>query len=222
MGKNYRILKEIFLHKIGFILFFAFVCAIALAAEKYFTSDFMVQSGDFRVTAIVKIDDPESQNHPYEELDYSRLFATNSNIKRILVENEKTGKYDFTQIYGNWEGLNETQKYTWLRGHFRTSSARNGILEFDIAMKENEPKDVVYLMDKADALMDDFIKQSEKTLQSVRPGAKIEVASKVIITPDRVNLPKNKLIGKYAIIGFILGAGLAMLILLVRRIGRRK
>ena len=222
MDKNYQILKDIFLHKIGFILLVAIICAMALSVEKYFTSNFVVQSGDFRVNAIVKIDDPESLKHPYVELDYSRLFATNNNFKNFLEENESTGKYDFSQIYGNWKNLNETKKYSWLRGHFKTYSSRNGILEFDIELKENEPKNVGYLKDKADALMDDFIKQSEKTLQAVRPGAKLEVTDKVIVTPDRVYLSKSKIIGKYAIIGFILGGCLAILILFVKTIGKRK
>lgn len=219
MNSHYEKLKEVFYKKIRIIILFSFLCACALVAEKYYTSDFMVQSGGFCITAIANINDPERMQNPYIELEYGKLIRTNSNFADFLSTTEKTNKYDFNKVYGNWKNLQGEKKYEWMRKHINVYNAHNGVVEFSIEIKENEPKDITYLKENADEIMDDFVKQSEQTINAVRPGTKIEIKRKTMTIPENIYLSKKSIMIKYGIIGFILGGCLATLVIFIKTLG---
>ncbi len=222
MTKHYEILKEAFKKKIAFVFILAIICAGGLMVEKYYNSDFMVESGAFVVTAITKIDDPSVKEHPYVEFDYRALAHTNGNFDDFITANATSGKYQFNKVYGNWKALKGEKKYTWLRQHFQIKDCHNGAMEFSFRVNENEAKDTEYLKENGTDILDEFIYQTEKTLQLVRPNAKIEIMHRSMVTPEYIKLSKTSVIIKYGIIGFILGACLAMLIIFIMTLGRKR
>lgn len=219
MNNRYEFLKKVFLRKIATIILVAFIGAGALILEKSLTSDFMVQTGDFAITALVKIDDPDSKN-PYIEPDYKKILESNGNYSDFLsyYDNE----YDFNKIYGDWKTLKGIKKYEWMKKHFTIVDAHNGIVEFVVQIKENEPKDVDYLSKNADNLMNDFVGQSEKTVQMVHPQAQLKIVDKAMILPENVSLSKETVITKYGIIGFILGGCFATMVFFIKALGKQR
>lgn len=222
MTKRYEILKEAVIKKISFILLLAIICAGGLAAEKYYTSDFMVESGGFVVTVITKIDDPLARENPYVEFDYDKWTNTNMNFDDFIAANETTGRYEFYKVYGDWNTLKGDKKYDWLREHFQVYNFHNGVMEFSFKVKENEAKDLEYLKEYGSDILDAFIFQTERTLQMVRPGIKMEIIHRTLVIPEYIELSKKTVIIKYTVIGFILGACLAMLIIFIMALGRKR
>ena len=220
MNNQYEFLKSIFLHKVSIIILVAFIGAGALILEKFFTSDFMVQTGDFVITALVQIEDPDSKN-PYIEPDYKKIIESNENYSDFLTSYDTDEKYDFNEIYGDWKTLKGIKKYEWMRKHFTIVDAHNGIVEFVIQIKENEPKNIEYLNNNADNLMIDFVGQSEKTVQMIHPEAQLKIVDKAMILPENVSLSKGKVITKYGIIGFILGGCLSTAVFFIKALGRQ-
>lgn len=219
MNNRYEFLKKVFLRKIATIILVAFIGAGALILEKSLTSDFMVQTGDFAITALVKIDDPDSKN-PYIEPDYKKILESNGNYSDFLSSYDN--EYDFNKIYGNWKTLKGIKKYEWMKKHFTIVDAHNGIVEFVVQIKENEPKDVDYLSKNADNLMNDFVGQSEKTVQMVHPQAQLKIVDKAMILPENVSLSKETVITKYGIIGFILGGCFATMVFFIKALGKQR
>lgn len=219
MNNCYELFRRVFLRKIGIIILTAFIGSGALILEKSLTSDFMVQTGDFAITALVKIDDPDNKNL-YIEPDYKKILESNENYYDFLSSYDN--KYNFNKVYGDWKTLKGIKKYEWMKKHFTIADAHNGIVEFVVQIKENEPKDVDYLSNNADNLMTDFIGQSEKTVKMVHPQAQFRIVDKAMILPENVPLSKRKVITKYGIIGFILGGCLATAVLFIKALGKQR
>lgn len=219
MNNRYEFFKRVFLRKICIIILVAFIGAGALILEKSLMSDFMVQTGDFVITALVKIDDPDSKNS-YIEPDYKKILESNENYSDFLSSYDN--KYDFNKVYGDWKTLKGIKKYEWMRKHFTIADAHNGIVEFVVQIKENEPKDVDYLSKNADNLVTDFVGQSEKTVKMVQPQAQLKIVNTAIILPENVSLSKGKVITKYGIIGFILGGCLATAVFFIKALGKQR
>lgn len=107
MNNCYELFRRVFLRKIGIIILTAFIGSGALILEKSLTSDFMVQTGDFAITALVKIDDPDNKNL-YIEPDYKKILESNENYYDFLSSYDN--KYNFNKVYGDWKTLKGIKK----------------------------------------------------------------------------------------------------------------
>ena len=214
-------LKRVFLKRIGIILFVGILCAAALVFEKNSSTDFVTQSGSFLISELTKITDDKNKP-PTSRIDYNRIIHTNSNLQRFLNATEKNKKFDYHRINSNWNTLSGVKKLDWMRGHVRTSYYQGGVLEFNFFIDENEAKDVDYLKKNASAFMKAYVAQSEKTIKSIQPKEKIRIIDETIVLPETKALPKEQILVKYGIIGFILGALVSTMVFFVLTLGKSR
>lgn len=214
-------LKNVFFKRIGIIMLAGIFCAAALVFEKNSSTDFVTQSGSFLISELTKITDDKNKP-PTSRIDYNRIIHTNSNLQRFLNETEKNKKFDYKKITGKWDTLSGVKKLEWLRGHVRTSYSQGGVLEFNFLIDENEPKDVDYLKKNASAFMKAYVAQSERTIKSIQPKEKIRIIDETIVLPETKALPKEQILVKYGIIGFILGALVTTMAFFVLALGKNR
>ena len=222
MFEHLDLLKRVFLKNIGIIFLVGIICSGALVFEKNRTSDFMVESGDFSITCLTLISDTNKNMNPNFEFDYSRLLEMDTNLNGFLERTEKNNKFNYNKIFGNWKTLVGLKKVQWLRSHFKTYYVHGGVLEFAFLVKENEPKDIVYLKENVGRFMQEYIKQSETTIKLVRPDVSIRVVNETVIAPEYKQLPKKEILTKYGIIGFVLGVIVSSLVFFVMTLGKKK
>ena len=96
------------------------------------------------------------------------------------------------------------------------------MLEFNFFIDENEAKDVDYLKKNASAFMKAYVAQSEKTIKSIQPKEKIRIIDETIVLPETKALPKEQILMKYGIIGFILGVLLSTMAFFVLTLGKSR
>lgn len=131
------------------ILLVGVICSGALVFEKNNTSDFMMESGDFAISSLTIISDSDNNMNSNFEFDYRKKVETKDNLNGFLERTEKNKRFDYNRIFGNWKTLAAPNKVQWLRTHFKTYPVHGGVLEFVFVLKENEAKDVTYLIKNA-------------------------------------------------------------------------
>lgn len=220
MNLSLLLTRNQFVRKLCFVFLSGLVCSVALTLEKSQTSDFKIESGNFVTTAFCVVNDSREGLNSNYEINYGNIINSNSNLKRFLRNTANTINYSC--INRNWESLVEDKKLTWLRDHMKTYPSHAGIIEFVFYLNENEPKDIEYLKNNANQLMDSFIATSAATIKSIRSESTIKVIDKTVVLPEYRILEKKQILIKYAIIGFVLGAILSMLVLLIAALGRKK
>lgn len=219
MGINLLKLEQVIIKKFSVILVVGVICALALCTEKYFTSNFSVESGDIDFTRLVQIQDKTYNVQPHVGTEYERILKTNYNI-RSFIDNHPEIK--FSKINKNWDTLDEAQKLDFVRDMFEIYDFKNNNVEFVFKVKRSVPKDTDYLKENGNDITDSYVSESLNLLKKVDDTTAFKEIGRTETMPSVVQLSKGKLIVKYGIIGFILGVILATLVLLIKSIGKKE
>lgn len=209
---NIQVLFNVYLKKIWLILLIGIICAVLLVIEKNINSDFMVESGDVIITKVVQITDSHTENDikPFDaETDYKGLLYTNYNVRKFL---QKTS-YDINKLNGNWEVMNEPDRLNYIRQIIGINKFHNGNYEFVLHIPRSIPKDVPYLKENGNEILDEFLNVSLLTIKECDNNGKMKVIGSDNVYPSVIHLSKKTVLVKYGIVGFILGCFLTILIL---------
>lgn len=193
----------------------------ALIAEKWYTTDFVVMTDDCYTTDIIKFTDPEAVN-VFNEFKYDTLMKTTDNLSSFIKDLDGPSGVNMSRFNANWERMTLKDKIDWLNKNIHIISLQNGVYEIVFDYSASTPKNLSYLKDNNDKVINIFENQSERLVREVKPNANIDSVSRSNVYPQQVELPKEKTLIKYGIIGVVLGMMLALLAIIIKFVGERK
>lgn len=196
-----------------------FLCALLGAGGLYFEKKQVVpaipQTGDMTYIRVVK----------FEQIPTETLMGTSTEIRMNALVNAWLNLSSLTTRMDNhvemqklnpkWTDLAQSQKFKWLTGHFRVNWIGPGMYELIFSMKKNEAKDADYIKANHENLIgeyEDYFKESagmvtnDTSLTTVKNFELIEEAG----IPTAPQVEK-----KYGVIGFVLGALVGVVIVMV-------
>lgn len=196
-----------------------FLCALLGTGGLYFEKSLVVpavpQTGDLTYIRVVKFEQipTETLMGTSTEIRMNDLVNAWSNLSSLTTRMDN--HVEMQKLYPKWTDLVQSQKFKWLTGHFRVNWIGPGMYELIFQMKKNEAKDADYIKANHENLIgeyEDYFKESagivtnDTSLTIVKNFELIEEAD----IPTAPQVEK-----KYGVIGFVLGALVGVVIVMV-------
>ncbi len=214
MDERYRLIINIVTKKIGYILLCGIICAGLLLIEKAFFTDFHVQTGTFMAETVMVVQEDPKGIASKQKINYPALIRGVVNVGAVIKELEEQHRFDFTKMVYNWERLSDLAKIKWVQTH--TMVYPNGnIYTFVFCLNKKELIDLEFLQQNVNLFLNIFIKNSVAYIQKAKPKTAVTLIGTQLLYPKEVDVKKSDTLFKYGIIGFVLGAVLASLVVIV-------
>lgn len=187
------------------ILLAGIIGAGCVSSIKYMFSDVAQRHGDYLFIQTIQVELSDGNIVTKDDFDYKGFLESPSNYYSFIHTAEK-GDFDFSKIDSAWERKNAYERMDFLKQKIHVSYFRNNVFEVSMQFDANVTRDVDYMKEHAELLMNDFVSQSEKSIQDVKPNAKFKVINKESSIPVVEPINRKNLAIKFAVIGFIVGA----------------
>jgi hypothetical protein len=197
------------------VLICAFITSGMLYFEKSKVNPSIQQTGDMIFTRTVKFNKIPTftAGQTTTEINLSKIMKMASSQEymiKILEDNFKTSKLD-----KSLDKMSNLNKLIWVDKHFYVEKVGPGVYELVMKYSRNDPKDAEYIIDNSSALIETYekaFKESSKMLISDTSFDEIKNYDIIenISTNNESNMNK-----KYAIIGFVLGALIGIVMVMV-------
>ncbi len=220
-NEKLKIFINVLKRKWWFVVLLGLLFSAGSAYEKNISDNWTVQSGNVVITKTFSIENADRyfSDQSNQKFNFDAFSNTYSMQKKIIkITNES---YDYSKFNLNWRNLNEMQKYDWLQNHFSINDFGLGAYELVFWLNENDPKEIEYIKKEAKNFLNDYFNILIVELQKLEPDLKIKVIDEIEVYPTEISLDKNSIIKKYALIGFIAGCLLGIVILLVKEMSFR-
>lgn len=197
------------------ILICAIVCAGGLYFEKSQIYTVVPQTGDMTYIRVVRFNTVPvfTADQTSTEIDMTNLMKAWSNLTELDSQIEEN--FDMRKMNTNWNTTSDSQKVKWLGEHFRVQNMGPGLYELIIQFTKQDAKDSQYIKENSIALMDLYENYFSKTSTLVTKDTSLNTVKEIQnINEDKV-VSKENIEKKYAIIGFILGALVGVVIVMV-------
>ena len=196
-----------------------FLCALLGAGGLYFEKKQVVpaipQTGDMTYIRVVK----------FEQIPTETLMGTSTEIRMNALVNAWPNLSSLTTRMDNhvemqklnpkWTDLAQSQKFKWLTGHFRVNWIGPGMYELIFQMKKDEAKDAEYIKTNHEKLMGEYEDYFRESAGMVTNDTSLTTVKNFELI-DEVGMPTTQQIEKkYAVIGFVLGALVGVVIVMV-------
>lgn len=183
------------------ILAVGILAALLLSGVKWMFSDNTVKTGNYTFVRMVSVQNDVENNQFAVD-----AFLNSATNYYYFIENTPEEGFDFTSVDSAWNRKNVNEQMNWLKGKIQISSFRGNAFEVVIHFDPNITNDVEYLNRHGDFLADNFVKQSEKTIQKVAPNVSFSVVSSEKTIPQVIEKNKRVLWSKPALSGSSWGA----------------
>lgn len=197
------------------ILFCAIICAAGLYLEKSVVNPPIVQSGDMTYIRVVKFNTvpvfTAGQNS--NEIAMDDLMKAWPNLSDLIMQLDQS--YEMEKVDKQWKTLSQTKKFDWVNNHFRTDNIGPGMYELILQFPKKDPKDPQYLAKNINRLLDDYESYFQKTSSLVTNDTNLTTVKEFQLNDDQDAPTQTQVEKKYAIIGFILGALVGVVIVTV-------
>lgn len=194
------------------------ICAIIGASGLYFeksqVNTVVPQTGEMTYIRVVRFNTVPvfTANQTSSEIDMTNLMKAWSNLTEL--ESQLESDFDMKKMNVTWDKTAESQKMKWMGEHFRVQNMGPGVYELIIQFTKKDVKDSQYIKDNNAALMDMYEDHFSKTAAMVAADTSLNTIKEVqTINEDQV-VSKATIEKKYAIIGFILGALVGVVIIM--------
>ena len=198
-----KLLIHIIKKRIIFILLAGIVGAILVSGAKFMFSDIAQRHGDYLFIRTIQVESIANTDNK-DNFDYKGFLESPSNYYQFVRAVEK-GDFDFTTIDSAWKRKSSYEQISWLKKKIQVVAFRDNVFEVSIRFDANVTRDVDYMKDHGELLIDDFIAQSEKSIQSIKPNATFKIISKESFLPVVEPINRQIMTIKFAGIGFIIG-----------------
>lgn len=188
------------------ILICAILCAGGLYFEKSQVHTIVPQTGDMTYMRVVKFNTVPvfTVNQTSTEINMTHLMQAWSNLTDLDTQIE--ANFDMNKMNAEWGKTADSQKMKWLGEHFRVQNMGPGLYELIIQFSKKDAKDSQYIKDNSAGLMDMYEAYFSKSAALVTNDTSLKTVKEIQnINEDKV-VSKENIEKKYAIIGFILGA----------------
>lgn len=196
------------------ILICAIVCASGLYFEKSQIHTVVPQTGDMTYIRVVRFNTVPvfTANQTSTEIDVTNLMKAWSNLTELNSQIEEN--FDMNKMNADWNKRSDSQKVKWLGEHFRVQNMGPGLYELIIQFTKQDAKDSQYIKENRIALMNlyenHFLKMSTLVTKDTSLSTVKELQN---INEDKI-VSKENIEKKYAVIGFILGALVGVVIVM--------
>jgi uncharacterized membrane protein len=196
------------------ILICAIVCASGLYFEKSQIHTVVPQTGDMTYIRVVRFNTVPvfTANQTSTEIDVTNLMKAWSNLTELNSQIEEN--FDMNKMNADWNKISDSQKVKWLGEHFRVQNMGPGLYELIIQFTKQDAKDSQYIKENRIALMNlyenHFLKMSTLVTKDTSLSTVKELQN---INEDKI-VSKENIEKKYAVIGFILGALVGVVIVM--------
>jgi hypothetical protein len=197
------------------VLTCALLCAFGLYFEKSRVSTIIPQTGDMTFIRVVRFQTMPifTANQTSTEIDLTTLMKSWSNLNEL--ESQLEHNFDIKKFNATWEKTNDSQKMKWLSNHFRIQKIGPGLYELIIQFSMSDAKDSQYIKENNTNLMNTYMAYVSKTSALVTSDTEIDIIKEVQKVNEGQVVSKNTIEKKYAVIGFILGALVGIVIIMV-------
>lgn len=203
-------LLDIIRKNILVILAVGILAALLLSGVRWMFSDNTVKTGDYTFVRMVRVENDEENNQFVVD-----AFLNSATNYYHFIKNTPEEGFDFASVDSAWKRKNVNEQMNWLKGKIQISSFRGNAFEVVIHFDPNITNDVEYLDRHGDFLADNFVKQSEKTIQEVVPNVSFSVVSSEKTIPLVIEKNQKSAMVKTGIIGFFVGCiGMAAIMFL--------
>lgn len=208
---NFRVL----LKKWYIILICALLCAGGLYIEKNQVTNVIPQSGDMTYIRVVKFESVPifAENQTSKEINLTNLMRAWSNL--VDLETQLVNNFDMTKLNANWGKNSDSQNLKWLGEHFRVQNMGPGLYELIIQFNKKDGKNSQYIKENHALLMDLYESYFTNTTQMVAVNTKVDTLKEIEKVDEENVISKENVAKKYAVIGFILGSLLGVVIVMV-------
>lgn len=197
------------------ILICAVLCAFGLYFEKSKATMVIPQTGDmtyirvvrFRTVPVFTVDQTSS------EINITDLIKTWSNLDEL--NSQLVANFDMEKFNATWDKTADLQKMKWLNDHFRVQKIGPGLYELIIQFTKKDAKDSQYIKDNETKLMNTYMNYVSNTAKLVTSDTKLNVIKEVQKVNEEKVASKSDIEKKYGIMGFVLGALVGVVIIMV-------
>lgn len=196
------------------ILICAIVCASGLYFEKSQIHTVVPQTGDMTYIRVVHFNTVPvfTANQTSTEIDVTNLMKAWSNLTELNSQIE--ANFDMSKMNAEWDKTADSQKMKWLGEHFRVQNMGPGLYELIIQFTKQDAKDSQYIKENSADLMDAYEAYFSKSAALVTNDTSLKTVKEIQnINEDKV-VSKENIEKKYAVIGFILGALVGVVIVM--------
>lgn len=193
-------LLDIIRKNILVILAVGILAALLLSGVRWMFSDNTVKTGNYTFVRMVRVENDEENN----QFAVDAFLNSATNYYHFIKNTPEEG-FDFASVDSAWKRKNVNEQMNWLKGKIQISSFRGNAFEVVIHFDPNITNDVEYLDRHGDFLADNFVKQSEKTIQEVVPNVSFSVVSSEKTIPLVIEKNQKSAMVKTGIIGFFVG-----------------
>lgn len=196
-----------------------FLCALLGAGGLYFEKKQVVpaipQTGDMTYIRVVK----------FEQIPTETLMGTSTEIRMNALVNawpnlsslttRMDDNVEMQKLNPKWTDFAQSQKFKWLTGHFRVNWIGPGMYELIFSMKKNEAKDADYIKANHENLIGEYEDYFKESARMVTNDTNLTTVKKFELIEESGMPTVPQIEKKYAIIGFVLGALVGIVIVMV-------
>lgn len=201
-----KIINQEIRNKWKFIVIIGIVFAFIFIISRNIEGKFVIQSGDVVITRIISC---KNKNDNFDYLNYDKYIMSTTNIMNFYKYSKN--KIDYNKLLIGWEIKSDLQKEDWLRKHFKVFYFGNGKLEIQLRIMHSEPKDIKYIKENGNYILDnltDYINKLDSNNSFI-------IEQSFVSMPQELTIPRNRILLKYGIIGFFLGEFLTLVLIIL-------
>lgn len=198
-------LKQKFLIVIVLML----VGAGGLAVEKYMTAVSGVHlGGDAHIQCLTRLD---NSSNPQVFLDKGKFFMGSPMELYRFIDTHRDA-FDYAKLNGNFAGMNDFAKLTWLDKHLKVDTYEHNIYIFSLQLEASEPHDYDYVKENAARFLDAYVEFAQA--ECVKAGVgNLTVVERAALIPDGAMLTRRQIVFKYAIVGAVIGMIVGLIVI---------
>lgn len=201
-----KIINQEIRNKWKFIVIIGIVFAFIFIISRNIEGKFVIQSGDVVITRIISC---KNKNDNFDYLNYDKYIMSTTNMMNFYKYSKN--KIDYNKLLIGWEIKSDLQKEDWLRKHFKVFYFGNGKLEIQLRIMHYEPKDIKYIKENGNYILDnltDYINKLDLNNNFI-------IEQSFVSMPQELTIPRNRILLKYGIIGFFLGEILTLVLIIL-------
>lgn len=197
------------------ILICAIICAGGLYVEKSQVHTVVPQTGDMTYIRVVRFNTVPTftTNQTSTEINITNLTKSWSNLAEL--DSQVESNFDMGKMNVDWDKTTDSQKMKWLGEHFRVQNMGPGLYELIIQFSKKDAKDSQYIKDNSAGLMDMYEAYFSKSAALVTKDTSLNTVKETQNIDENKVVSKENIEKKYAVIGFILGALVGVVIVMV-------
>lgn len=197
------------------ILLCAVLCAGGLYFEKSRITPVIPQTGDITYIRIVKFNQvpTESLNGTNVEIKMDALVGAWPNLSMLTKKIDDN--IDMEKLNPKWASMAESQKFNWLTQHFRINWVGPGMYELIFQMKKDEVKNAEYIKANHEKLIEEYEEYFQKAASMVTNDTNLTRVKNFELVEETDMPTIQQIEKKYAVIGFVLGALVGVVIVMV-------